>query len=166
MSRLFKYTVAGLGTPWVRLPSADEEPEGEAFLAPGQVERQTIRNIAMDNRPWIISTAIFASLTVISFALHLISTFAPACEPWRRTDLGKPFYSPWWICTRHRSTRLMSFSEPARKLIREYEVRFNGALTYNESGKLVIEPSGEQRWIGHPTPEMDALWDQVEAGRN
>lgn len=54
MSGLFKYTVAGLGTTWVRLPSADEEPEGEAFLGPGQVERQTIRNIAIDNRLFLL----------------------------------------------------------------------------------------------------------------
>ncbi|KZF23302.1 hypothetical protein L228DRAFT_267311 [Xylona heveae TC161] len=59
----------------------------------------------------------------------------------------------------------MVHTEPARKWIGEHEVRFEGALAYNESGKLFIESSqGGEEWIGQPTPEMDALWDRVEAG--
>ncbi|OGM41674.1 hypothetical protein ABOM_009995 [Aspergillus bombycis] len=63
------------------------------------------------------------------------------------------------------TTGLQTIIEPARKYIQEHERRFDGALSYNASGNLVIEstPGGEQ-WIGQPTPEMDSLWDRVESG--
>jgi hypothetical protein len=51
--------------------------------------------------------------------------------------------------------------------LKEQELRFSGALAYDESGKLVIESTpGEKKWVGNPTPEMDALWDRVESGKN
>ncbi|KAK0625826.1 hypothetical protein B0T14DRAFT_421374, partial [Immersiella caudata] len=42
---------------------------------------------------------------------------------------------------------------------------FNGALNYDENGQLQREHfPGEDIWVGTPTPEMDALWDKLEAG--
>ncbi|KAH8702420.1 hypothetical protein BGW36DRAFT_424696 [Talaromyces proteolyticus] len=148
MLGLLKHTIARLDIvaigPWVRLPSADEESEEEAFLEHKQIHQRAIRDNTIYNWPWILSTVIFASLAAIAFALHLMSTSAPACKPWRRTNL-----------------------EPARKWIGEHEVRFGGALSYNESGKLVIEPASggrsglatrHRRWM-----RCGIEWKQVEA---
>ena len=45
-------------------------------------------------------------------------------------------------------------------------MRFDGGLAYNETGYLVIESTpGGIKWVGNPTPEMDALWDRVESGK-
>ena len=56
--------------------------------------------------------------------------------------------------------------ESATQELVEHEKRFNGALVYNETGNLVIESTeGEDKWVGNPTPEMDALWDRVESGK-
>ncbi|KAK1141024.1 hypothetical protein N8T08_009597 [Aspergillus melleus] len=75
------------------------------------------------------------------------------------------------ICTMEKSTQLdrrlwrSTDLEAVRSLVSEREIRFEGALAYNDSGQLVREPSPRgDEWIGPPTPQMDALWDRVEAG--
>ncbi|KAM4057530.1 hypothetical protein HRG_014430 [Hirsutella rhossiliensis] len=41
---------------------------------------------------------------------------------------------------------------------------FTGALTYDETGSLIREQSpGRPLWVGDPGPEMDSLWDHIEA---
>ncbi|KAI3323861.1 hypothetical protein HD806DRAFT_76421 [Xylariaceae sp. AK1471] len=43
------------------------------------------------------------------------------------------------------------------------EVTFTGALTYNSSGVLVNEyMPGQRRWVGEPTPNIDAAWDDLK----
>ncbi|KAI0973469.1 hypothetical protein F4678DRAFT_426836 [Xylaria arbuscula] len=43
------------------------------------------------------------------------------------------------------------------------DTRFRGALTYNETGSLVIDREpGESVWIGKPSTEMDELWNSLE----
>lgn len=61
---------------------------------------------------------------------------------------------------------MQQFIEPAVQSLLEHEIRFTGALAYNETGNLVIQSTpGEKKWVGDPTPEMDALWDRVESGK-
>lgn len=46
------------------------------------------------------------------------------------------------------------------------EVTFTGALTYNSSGVLVNEDvPGQRRWVGEPTPNVDAAWDDLKECR-
>ncbi|KAH8198483.1 hypothetical protein TruAng_007366 [Truncatella angustata] len=41
---------------------------------------------------------------------------------------------------------------------------FDGALSYNSTGDLAREHAPYERiWVGDPGPEMDRLWDHVEA---
>ncbi|KAI8633233.1 hypothetical protein F5Y19DRAFT_471501 [Xylariaceae sp. FL1651] len=43
------------------------------------------------------------------------------------------------------------------------EIRFSGALTYDENGTLFNEHTpGEKLWVGEPSPEIDATWDSLE----
>ncbi|KAJ5260636.1 hypothetical protein N7524_008660 [Penicillium chrysogenum] len=151
MTALFQDIALWLKSPhpfWARLPSTDEEAE-EMFLANKQTKRQAIQEDTITAWPWILSTVVFASLAGILSILLLTGNrqgFAQACKPWRKTDLEY-------------------LKESATQELVEHEKRFNGALVYNETGNLVIESTeGEDKWVGNPTAEMDALWDRVESG--
>jgi hypothetical protein len=42
-------------------------------------------------------------------------------------------------------------------------MKFTGALTWNSSGDLINEyVPGQRRWVGEPTPYLDAAWDGLE----
>jgi len=91
---------------------------------------------------WICSTLFFACSTIFLYVQSL---------PGRNC---RQSYTEGY------STDLRAIS----KNIKIEEVRFGGALTYNETGTLVIEHApGERIWVGNPSPEIDALWDHVEA---
>ncbi|KAB8246803.1 hypothetical protein BDV35DRAFT_353205 [Aspergillus flavus] len=132
--------------PWAPLPSSAADDE-HLFREEASLKKtlpRTIRAHATSSWPWIISTLIFAFLSGFLLMILLKSSFAqpPAYRSWRHTDL-----------------------EPARQSIQEHEMRFDGALSYNASGNLVIESAPDrEKWIGQPTPEMDKLWDRVESG--
>ncbi|KAH8427285.1 oxidase ustYa family protein [Aspergillus melleus] len=120
-----------------------DEAEDTAFLGRGTQHKSSGYgpSLAIHVRyswPWIISTVIFACSTAI-----LVTGGSAGQERlWRSTDL-----------------------EAVKSLVSEREIRFEGALAYNDSGHLVREPSPRgDEWIGPPTPQMDALWDRVEAG--
>lgn len=49
----------------------------------------------------------------------------------------------------------------------QQQIQFSGALTWNESGTLINKyKSGEDIWVGFPSPEMDELWDSLEEGQS
>ncbi|KAL6903863.1 hypothetical protein GGI43DRAFT_381572 [Trichoderma evansii] len=55
--------------------------------------------------------------------------------------------------------------DPALPTIHTKRVRFNAALAYDSNGTVVIEHDpGEEVWTGDPSPQMDALWNKLEAG--
>jgi hypothetical protein len=45
-------------------------------------------------------------------------------------------------------------------------VKFTGGLELNETGKLhrIIDP-GQPQYVGPPTPEIDAAWDELMLGK-
>ncbi|KAK1994570.1 hypothetical protein LX36DRAFT_693070 [Colletotrichum falcatum] len=46
---------------------------------------------------------------------------------------------------------------------RGIDMTFTGALTWNSSGDLINEyVPGQRRWVGEPTPYLDAAWDGLE----
>ena len=46
---------------------------------------------------------------------------------------------------------------------RGVDMTFTGALTWNSSGDLINEyVPGQRRWVGEPTPYLDAAWDGLE----
>lgn len=166
--------------PWAPVPSSaadDEHLFGEEASLKKTLPR-TIRAHATSSWPWIISTLIFAFLSGFLLMILLKSSFAqpPAYRSWRYTDLGKfplsstPLYQENVHLSREQPTQThnsQTIIEPARKSIQEHEMRFDGALSYNASGNLVIESAPDrEKWIGQPTPEMDKLWDRVESGKH
>jgi hypothetical protein len=45
------------------------------------------------------------------------------------------------------------------------QVRFNAGLRYNERHELVrTGNSGQPEYVGDPTPELDAAWDELMGG--
>ena len=45
-----------------------------------------------------------------------------------------------------------------------HRVHFTGGLHWDENGTLIRNPIPDGKgpeWVGPPSPEMDALWDQV-----
>ncbi|GFG19483.1 hypothetical protein IFM5058_10134 [Aspergillus udagawae] len=149
MVNLFQDITLWLHSPrplWARIPTSDDESEAESGKARTHnvLKRQSIWEYVLYRWPWILSTLFFACLAGVLYTASL-SGNRRACAlncRWRKTDLA-----------------------PASEHLKEQEMRFSGALAYDESGKLVIESTpGEKKWVGNPTPEMDALWDRVESG--
>ncbi|KAJ5389258.1 uncharacterized protein N7496_000326 [Penicillium cataractarum] len=85
---------------------------------------------------WVISTVIFASL---SFFLYIRSTRIATYEHGFSTDL-----------------------DALKSQIQLHQVQFTGGLELNETGKLHrIIATGQPQYVGPPTPEIDAAWDEL-----
>jgi hypothetical protein len=50
--------------------------------------------------------------------------------------------------------------------IQLHQVQFSGGLELNETGKLhrIVDPERPQ-YVGPPTPEIDAAWDDLMLGK-
>ncbi|KAJ5944701.1 hypothetical protein N7516_004869 [Penicillium verrucosum] len=129
------------GSWWI-IPPTDEDEAEENFLKTRPKRRY--RHHPQYIWPWILSTLFFASTTLVLFIRNwqMNTSQTSINGPSRPTDL-----------------------EPAREWAAEHEIQFGGGLVYNKQGKLLREPNlnGEE-WVGSPSPEMDALWDHIEAG--
>ncbi|KAJ5689014.1 hypothetical protein N7462_003406 [Penicillium macrosclerotiorum] len=122
----------------------DDAEESQPFLS----ERKSMREVVGDPKSlkrqladwsWVVSTVIFASLSVF---LYFRSTRIKTYENGFSTDL-----------------------DALKPQIQLHQVQFTGGLELNETGKLhrIIDPEQPQ-YVGPPTPEIDAAWDELMLG--
>jgi hypothetical protein len=55
---------------------------------------------------------------------------------------------------------------PALSAIKLERVTFTGSPSYLPNGQVYVPNPGPIKYVGDPTPEMDAAWDALTAGRN
>ncbi|THV45576.1 hypothetical protein BGAL_0473g00050 [Botrytis galanthina] len=56
--------------------------------------------------------------------------------------------------------------DPIKSVISEQTVRFTGGLHYHKNGTLYREAiEGEPQYVGSPSPEIDAAWNQLLKGQ-
>jgi hypothetical protein len=56
-------------------------------------------------------------------------------------------------------------TEPAKSTIEPVQISFTGGLHYDEQGHLFREVIGnEPQYVGPPSPEIDAAWDDLLKG--
>ncbi|TGO16132.1 hypothetical protein BPAE_0517g00030 [Botrytis paeoniae] len=56
--------------------------------------------------------------------------------------------------------------DPIKSVISEQTVRFTGGLHYHKNGTLYRETiEGEPQYVGNPSPEIDAAWNQLLKGQ-
>ncbi|EPS28978.1 hypothetical protein PDE_03924 [Penicillium oxalicum 114-2] len=131
---------------WSSVASTDEEADKQDLINyHGPEPQEARRHKRSSTRCWILSTGLFACISGVLLTLLLSKDrFAldPTCKPWRDTDL-----------------------QVALQNLQDRKVSFSGGLAYDDVGHLIIESKpGDRKWIGDPTPEMDALWDHVAYG--
>lgn len=154
---------------WSSVASTDEEADKQDLINyHGPEPQEARRHKRSSTRCWILSTGLFACISGVLLTLLLSKDrFAldPTCKPWRDTDLRE------WRA--HHTQKKLSktavnnsnFPEVALQNLRDRKVSFSGGLAYDDVGHLIIESKpGDRKWIGDPTPEMDALWDHVAYG--
>ena len=104
-------------------------------------------------------------MTLILFVKSVSFTGASSSyETGFSTEFGEhPFLSHTFVPYRQDADNCAA--GPSRPEIELTELRYNGTLAYDRNGSLVIKyPPGVPRWVGSPTPELDALWDRFDSG--
>ncbi|RFU73231.1 membrane ptm1 [Trichoderma arundinaceum] len=121
----------------------DEDEEAQSFLSNGKEDNQTKsiswRFIEDGSWPWKVATAVLA----ISLGLSLYLG---------QRNQPRDFYETGFI------TEL----QPAIPAIKLNRRKFYGNIIVNSSSQfeLMLDPNGE-RYVGHPTAELDAAWDRI-----
>ncbi|KAJ5890475.1 uncharacterized protein N7473_006703 [Penicillium subrubescens] len=115
--------------------------EGKPFLSEEHTATKGVRRTRslkyqLLDWTWVISTVIFASLSVFLYFRPISSA---TYEHGFSTDL-----------------------DALKSQIQLHQVKFTGGLELNETGKLhrIIDP-GQPQYVGPPTPEIDAAWDEL-----
>ena len=160
---MFKFEKSKLGL--LPLAQADHEcdeasEEEEAMLDhqhPENKSRSRSRRIWSSNIPWIFTT-VAMSIYIFFVTPSVQKNYAP----WSLKEVGMLF--PLW---KSRESLRLIFEVWARPLMEESINTFTTGLDYNNPNHtLQHTPSEGLRYVGPPSPEIDAAWERIAGSKS
>jgi hypothetical protein len=143
---------------------SEKSSETDSFIA-GSTKRQRSRiQRILAVLPWL-TTILFCILSIVlGIKLRSISHGPSFVNGWE-TELGQYRRSVQHYMPPSSLTSL-DLPGPALSAIKLERVTFTGSPSYLPNGQVYVPNPGPIKYVGDPTPEMDAAWDALTAGRN
>ncbi|KAI1163312.1 hypothetical protein F5B18DRAFT_325107 [Nemania serpens] len=131
-----------------KIQQGDEEPEKQSFLSSAiksDIEPSYWRQYCTDDvKPWKIATAVLSFLLVVLLSMEISRIVAP-----RKMLLSY-------------ETGFATDLEPALSAIKLRKHTFAGGIIVNETNQFEVTlNSGNPRYVGKPTQELDDAWDAI-----